>query len=287
MKRRSIEEKLNNIRYNMAPIQFEPVLKFIDLIYPDDISTVADINYNDNGYNVNIDYYAYGIRVIVKIHTIVVVDFIKNTSVSFKFLDKCLTAVAELVAQRESLPQTMIIKSILNRFDGEKEWISSWFKIHIFIQNESGINVVVRSKKASITLYYKEFVVDSTSELNVDSNIDSTNAIIDQIIYYLNSADELVKKFKDSIYGKHTTVHNNASVNTNIDTNASNNISVSSDITPTRINLSKISNASTIESLKNVITDLLNIKNEQCQGTFSDGWKEALVTVMNRIDKLK
>lgn len=258
MKPLIIEEKLQSIRNEglIVPVQEKPILRIIDTIYPDNIRAVSVGDWH----NIVLDYYASGIKIIVEKFKTVIIDMIKDDSTSMIDIDNGLPGIIALFAERSQNPQTIAIRSLLERFDGCVDWTSNWCTVRISMSNNKTASVVVRESVASVTVYDYS-IYDSGETINSITGINTTDIekIIDTINLYANvPSNELISNNEETLI---TTK-------------------------PVSVNLTKPTD-NTLNSVKTIINDLISTDNEDYFGTFSDGWKEALSTMLNKISALK
>lgn len=300
MSKPTIESKFAEIcaKGVIAPIQIAPVTRLIDTQYPDDIRAIKG---SSKSHVIMLEYYAEGISIAVEVFKIVLKDHIHNDQIFIFNLDDEIALIQRLFAERVGYSQVAAIRAILASFNCTAEWVENWCVLTVSIESYIVI-VTVLSTTAAVDLYSaNKELLRSTSGLDITK----PELIVSCIAHSLKMIDKTVTVTTQSYPSAETSVFSgkrNYTVDSpkvsfpeddvqerlSQDGAYVKDVSVAAkDISQLKVQQVSKSSCITIDEINKVLESLAYNVNDNCKGTFADGWREAIIAVVNRINLLK
>lgn len=259
----TIMEQFDKLRSEeLAPVQADTAMSIMTVRTPESIyteKTGREVGHSKN--SLVLSYLSAGIKIIISTFDIIIVNMNANDQRKFSSISRAISNIEALFEVTDKSPQTTTIRALMNAFPEKLkiERTGSWCNISMDVPlSENIIKLTVYKTNTDVIVCNNDRVLEAKPFDTFDSN-----GIIAYIKHCLARYQDTANK--TDIYGEQS------------------DIPIALENTHRKVNLQKNEDLVDINDIRNIISSLANIDNENCTGTFSDGWKEALSTVANRL----
>lgn len=274
MSKQTIFQKFKDMQAvgNISRIQVDTVASLINQRCPDDILTVDG---SSGSHAVMLRYVAEGVDLIVDNFDIVISDRASSSRSKVNNSEEGIRAALDLLGVRAGSTQAIVLRSILSTFKcNEGAWAGKWCCLTIVVEKHT-VTALVDPATTDVTLY------DSTGAVcGTTTGLDTSKPelIIECIDLYIGNSDKIVSNKKSDELAVRTSFFTD-----NRETSTKNSFSESG----SRVSLSKSRGAQegsiSLGEVRVILNGMSDMSFDNCQGTFADGWNEAIATISSRL----